>query len=394
MTINPATCSATELTQALVRIASENPNGNEEQIALFIRNWLQSFGVEVIWDEIAPQRCNVVARLRGSSDLPALAYLGHMDTVPAGAGWTQDPFGGEIIDGKLYGRGACDMKSGLAAIMIAFREVVKSVPAPKRDFLMCATIDEEGPTMMGAVRLIENGLVDANSLVVATEPTANQLITAGKGVMWYRLEAQGKMAHAGNPYVGADANHALALALAACKDTFAALTHDHAILGKAFLTIGQMSGGAKTNVVPDLACAEIDTRLVPPMTTAETETMLRQAATAAAAAVKGASLSLTPATIDRPPVEADHDSPVVQAFVRALEEVTGSTPAYGGFAAYTDAGIIAAQTGNRHCILYGPGHLEQAHTADEYVLVDEIEEAARVLTRAATELVGDFPAGV
>lgn len=377
-----STDTAAGLTRALLRIRSENPTTTEADAAEFIAGWFHRLGVEVEVDEVVPGRPNVVARLRGRGG-PALAYLAHQDTVPAGSGWTQDPFGGEVVDGKMYGRGAADMKSGLAAVMIAMKQVVEAGIAPSRDFLVCATVDEEGAKMLGAVHLVEKGLLDKDSFVVATEPTALQLVSAHKGVMWYRIETSGKMSHAGTPYIGADANHGLAAAILAVKERFASLPYDHPILGKAYLTVGQMAGGAKTNVVPDRAWAEVDTRLVPPMTTPETEQMLRQAVEEAAATVPGVTGSLSVVTINRPPVEARADSPVLAAFTGAFRQVTGREVVKAGFPAYTDAAIVSAMTGNEHCVLFGPGHMEQAHTADEYVPVEEVEIAANVLGRAA-----------
>ena len=377
------TDTATGLTQALVRIRSENPTGNEQACADFVEGWLRRLeGVEVTVDEVAPGRPNVIARLPGG-DEPALAYIAHMDTVPAGEGWTVDPFGGIIREGRLYGRGASDMKGGLAAVMIALRDVAAAKIKPRRDLLVCATVDEEGAGMIGAVRLEKQGLVDASSLLVATEPTGLTLVVAQKGVMWYRVQTRGKMAHAGNPQLGADANHGLALALAELKRRFAALPYDHPQLGRPALTIGQMGGGAKTNVVPDHAWAEVDTRLVPPMTTAEAEEMIREVVEREAAKVPGVSGTVGVVTIDRPPVEARQDSPVVLAFGEAFRQVTGQDVRQAGFPAYTDAAIIAAMTSNPNAVLFGPGHLEQAHTIDEYTPVDEVETAARVLTRTA-----------
>jgi succinyl-diaminopimelate desuccinylase len=378
--------SAVGLTQALVRIHSENPTGTEQECALFVAEWFRRLGVEVIVDEIAPGRPNVIARLRGTGG-PALFYLGHTDTVPAGSGWTEDPFGGVLKEGRIYGRGASDMKGGLAAIMIALKQVVEAGIKPTRDFLVCATIDEEGPKMQGAMRLVEKGLVNKDSLIVATEPTALDLVVAQKGVMWYRVETKGKMSHAGTPHIGADAAHGLAAAIVALKERFANLPHDHPQLGKASITIGQMAAGKKTNVVPDYAWAEVDTRLVPPITTTSAEEMIREVVENAARTVPGISVNVSVVTIDRPPVETRPDSPLLGAFAQAFRNVVGREIKHAGFPAYTDAAIISAALGNQHCVLFGPGHLEQAHTADEYTSADEVETAAQVLAATATALV-------
>ncbi len=373
------------LTQALLRLRSENPTVTEKPIADFIADWFRRLPVEVIVDEAAPGRPNVVARLRGGEG-PALVYVAHVDTVPAGEGWSLDPFGGVLKDGRLYGRGAADMKGGLAATMLAMKQVVEAGLKPKRDFLVCATVDEEGAKMLGAVRLVEKGLVGGDDFVVATEPTGLDLVVAHKGVMWYRIETRGKMSHAGTPHVGADANHGLAAALLALKQRFAELPYDHPLLGRASVTIGQMAGGVKTNVVPAQAWAEIDTRLVPPLTTAAAEQMVREVAAQVPQWVPDVHATVSVVTIDRPPVEASADSPIIAAFGEAFRQVTGKPINQCGFPAYTDAAIISALTGNRHCVLFGPGHMEQAHTVDEFVPAAEVETAAAVLGRTATIL--------
>ncbi|MDA8218149.1 MAG: M20 family metallopeptidase [Dehalococcoidales bacterium] len=379
--------TALGLTQALVRIPSENPIGKEAECARFVAEWFRRLGVTVTVDELAPGRPNVIARLPGGSE-PPLVYLAHLDTVPAGQGWSVDPFGGIVHDGRLYGRGAADMKSGVAAAMMAMKQIAESGIVPKRDFLVCATVDEEGASMLGAVDLVKRGLVGADALIVASEPTSLDLVVAQKGVMWYRLETWGKMAHAGTPHIGADALYGLAKAIVAIKEAFAALPYDHPILGRATVTVGQAAGGVKTNVVPDQAWAEIDTRLVPPLMPAAAESMIREVVEAAASSVPGVQGAVSVVTIDRPPVEASADSPLLPAFAEAFKEATAKEIRQSGFPAYTDAAIIAAMTGNPNCVLFGPGHLEQAHTVDEFVPVEEIEVAAAVLGRTAAILLG------
>ncbi|MHB1131719.1 MAG: M20 family metallopeptidase [Chloroflexota bacterium] len=371
------------LTQALVRLRTQNPTDAEAECAAFVADWCRRAGIAATVEEVLPGRPNVIVRLPGEGHAPALAYLAHMDTVPAGQGWTVDPFGGEVREGKLYGRGAADMKSGLAASLLALKYVADRGLRLRRDFLVCATIDEEGAHMYGASRLIEQGLLDKDTLMVAAEPTSLDLVVAQKGVMWYKLETFGKMSHAGNPDVGADAMHGLAEVILELKRRFAALPHNHPLLGRNSVTIGQCAAGQKTNVVPDYAWAEIDTRLVPPMTTREAEQIVQEVVAEAAARVPGVRGQASTVTIDRPPVETGADSPLLGAFGRAFAEVVGRPVAHIGFPAYTDAAIAAAVTGNQNCVLFGPGHLREAHTVDEYVPVDEIGVAAAVLGRAA-----------
>ncbi|MHB8926124.1 MAG: M20 family metallopeptidase [Bacillota bacterium] len=380
--------SVTELTQALVRIPSENPTGSEEKIGEFVAGWLKSVpGVEVITYEVRPGRPNVIGVLRGETREPGLAYLGHMDTVPRGEGWVHGPFDGTIDGGKLYGRGSTDMKGGLAAILVALKNAAASGRRPRKDFIVCATMDEEGTDMLGAVDLVKQGYVGRETMVVATEPTGLELLTAHKGVIWYEIVTRGKNAHAGNPQHGVDAIHGMAKVLAALKDRVAALPYDHPILGRPSVTYGKIEGGEKTNVVPDRCRVEVDMRLVPPMTIPSSADLLRQVTSEVTAGFPGLRAEFRQINIDRPPVETDPASPVIDGCKSAFAAVTGTKMKVAGFPAYTDAAIISAITGNPHCALFGPGRLEQAHTIDEFVSPAELETAAAVLTEAARRLI-------
>ena len=189
---------AVELTRELVRLPSENPPATEQRVGEFVAQWLRRVpGVEVEVFEVQPGRSNVVGRLRSGSSAPAVAILAHMDTVPVGDGWSKDPFGGEIEHGRLYGRGSCDMKAGLACAMVALKRAAAQKSSPRRDILVCATVDEEGSHMLGGMDLIRHGIVDKDSFVVATEPTGLEIIIAHKGLVWLEVEAIGKLAHAG-----------------------------------------------------------------------------------------------------------------------------------------------------------------------------------------------------
>ncbi len=376
-----------DLTRNLVRIPSENPSGSEQEIARYITQWMSTLpGVEVINEEVLPGRPNVLGILRGKENRCGLAYLGHMDTVPCGSGWNCDPFGGMVKEGKLHGRGAADMKGGLAAILMALHNLALSGQKPKRDFLVCATMDEEGPEMLGAVDLVKKGYIDQETLVVATEPTGNELHTCHKGLVWYEIQVQGKSAHAGNPYLGVDAIHGMSQVLTTLKKRLLTLDYNHPTLGRPTLTYGKIQGGVKTNVVPASCRAEIDLRLVPPMTLQGTAEFLSQVLNEVTASFPGLKASYRQINNDRPPLEAPPSSPVISAFQDAYRTVTGREVKLGGFPAYTDASIISTMTGNPHCVLFGPGHLEQAHTIDEFTPTKELLEAETVLTEAAKRL--------
>ena len=260
---------AVKLTQELIKIPSENPVGTEEAIGEFIYKWLNKLNVEVKKEEVEPGRFNIVAKLPGEVSHPNLVYIAHMDTVPIGEGWTHEPFSAEIIDGKLYGRGSADMKGGVAAAMVAFKRIVLSKKKLKNDFIFIASVDEEGFEMKGALAAIKNGWVNRDSYVIATEPSGLTVMTAHKGPVWYEIITHGKASHAGNPQFGIDAIHAMAETLTALKQIVYELPYEDNLLGKPTVTIGKIYGGGKTNIVPAECKAEIDLRLIVPMTIAD-----------------------------------------------------------------------------------------------------------------------------
>jgi succinyl-diaminopimelate desuccinylase len=379
--------AAVELTRELVRIPSENPPATEQRVAEFVADWLRRVpGVEVEVCEVRPGRPNVIGRLRAGSGTPALAILAHMDTVPAGDGWTKDPFGGTIENGRLYGRGACDMKAGLAAAMLTLKHAAASTSKRKRDLLVCATVDEEGSHMLGGVDLVSRGIVDERTYIVATEPTGLEIIVAHKGLVWLEVEAAGKLAHAGNPQYGVDAVRAVATFVTEFHSKVMALPHEHGRLGRLTATFSGIQGGIKTNVVPDHARLEIDVRLPPPMTIAGVHRLAQEAAEIAERKVPGARVSYRQINNERPPVEADEKSELVSALCASVERITRRPAVLAGFPAYTDASVIQARTGNRHGLVFGPGALAQAHTADEYVPLDQVDACAAILRETVSSL--------
>ncbi len=364
------------LTRDLVRIPSENPASTESGVSDFVHRWCAALpAVEVERQQVQPGRDNVVARLRSGASAPAFVMLAHMDTVPVGDGWTHDPFGGEIVDGRLYGRGSCDMKSGLAVAMAVLAGAARQGRKPSRDIVVCATVDEEGSQMLGGNDLISRGVVQRDSLIVATEPSDLQVVVAHKGLVWMEVKTTGKLAHAGNPHVGIDAVRVAAEFVTRFHRVIAKLPYTHEMLGPATVTFSHASGGIKTNVVPEHARLELDIRLPPPMSIAEVHTLVGRCAREVESEIPGCRIAFAQFNNERPPVEADRASDIVRVMTEAAQAVTGRSDVVAGFPAYTDASVVQARTGNRSAVVFGPGRLAQAHTVDEYVPVDHIEKA-------------------
>ncbi|HHW06294.1 MAG TPA: M20 family metallopeptidase [Clostridia bacterium] len=375
-----------DLARELVRIPSENPTGTEKEIGEYVFDWLKRAGIEVWKEPVEGERFNVLARIKGETgDVPSLIWLAHLDTVPAGEGWTKDPFGGEIIDGRLYGRGSADMKGGLAAAMVALRRLASQGFKPRGDLLLVASVDEEGPHMLGAMDVYRKGFASKDCYLVAVEPSDLKILAAHKGPLWYRLEVKGKMAHAGMPQQGIDAIHGMSAVLLRLKEAVQALPYDDDLLGRATVNIGKIRGGVKTNVVPDYCYAEVDLRATYPMTVEEADAVIDRALQEGVAPVPGAVAAWQRLGLKRPPQKIPADSPLLRSFRAAAQAVLGRAE-IAGFPAYTDAAIIASLVGSPHCLTFGPGSLSQAHAVDEFVPVQQLPLAAQVLAQAAVHL--------
>lgn len=378
---------AIALTQTLVRINSENPLHSEAEIASYVCDWLSELPRgSVVTQLVEDHRPNVIATLPAESNEPPLVYIAHMDTVPIGDHWTKDPLGGEIIDGKLYGRGACDMKSGLAVAMTSFAAVARSDCTLRRPFVVIASVDEEGAMMRGVNALVDEGMISSQHLVIATEPSDLEVVTAHKGLAWIEVEFRGRLAHAGNPEVGVDAVRAGAEFITLIKREIDDLPHDHPLLGRTEVTFSRFEGGIKTNVVPDYARIELDVRIPLPLGLEDINAIVNRCCSKVEEIVPGVRTSFRRFNNERPPVEADAEGDFARSLLVNLEQETGAPGRTSVFPAYTDASVVQARTGNHNCLVFGPGRLQEAHTVDEFVSVDQIDKAASVLTQLAFDL--------
>ncbi len=393
---------AWRLAQELVRIDSSDPGAYEDEIERFIKRLIEQQlaqldssaldAVQIEELEVLPGRRNLKVTVPGQSDEPRLVYICHMDTVTLGDGWDADiaPLGAVVRDGKLYGRGACDMKGGLACAIAALVHTLERVASdgalPRRGFSLICSVDEED-FMRGSEAAIDAGWVGSREWVLDTEPTDGQIQVSHKGRTWFEIEMAGVTAHASQPWKGADAVAAMAEVVCSLRRTFATLPL-HEELGPSTITFGQIEGGYRPYVVPDHAKVWVDMRLTPPTDTAAATRMVEQAIVAAEAAVPGCHGSYT-ATGDRPAIERDPASPLLAALKRAADDVTGADTTVGFFTGYTDTAVIAGKTGNRNCMSYGPGSLALAHKPNEYVPHADINRCQQVLIALADNVLWD-----
>lgn len=393
---------AWRLAQDLVKIDSSDPGAYEGEIEHFIKRLIEQQlaqlgssaldAVQVEELEVLPGRRNLKVTVPGQSDEAQLVYICHMDTVTLGDGWEADtpPLGAVVRNDRLYGRGACDMKGGLACAIAALVHTLERVAAdgalPRRGFSLICSVDEED-FMRGSEAAIDVGWVGSREWVLDTEPTDGQIQVAHKGRTWFEIEMAGVTAHASQPWKGADAVAAMAEVVCSLRRTFATLpVHDE--LGPSTITFGQIEGGYRPYVVPDHAKVWVDMRLTPPTDTTAAINIVEQAIAAAEDAVPGCHGSYT-VTGDRPAIERDPSSPLLAALKRAADGVTDTDTTVGFFTGYTDTAVIAGKTGNRNCMSYGPGSLALAHKPDEYVPHADIVRCQNVLIALADNTLWD-----
>lgn len=393
---------AWRLAQELLRIDSSDPGAYEGEIEHFIKRLIEQQlaqldspvldAVQIEELEVLPGRRNLMVTVPGLSDEPRLVYICHMDTVTLGDGWNAGipPLGAIVRDDKLYGRGACDMKGGLACAIAALVHTPERVAAdgalPRRGFSLICSVDEED-FMRGSEAAIDTGWVGSREWVLDTEPTDGQIQVAHKGRTWFEIEMTGVTAHASQPWKGADAVAAMSEVVCALRHAFAALpVHDE--LGSSTVTFGQIEGGYRPYVVPDHAKVWVDMRLTPPTDTAAAINLVERAIVAAEAAVPGCHGSYT-ATGDRPAIERDPSSPLLATLKCVTDDVTDADTTVGFFTGYTDTAVIAGKTGNRNCMSYGPGSLALAHKPNEYVPHADIIRCQNVLIALADNTLWD-----
>ena len=367
------TSTARTILESLVKVPSVT--GEEMRLADTVAGWCRAAGLETVLREIEPGRPNVVAHRR-TGRRPVLLMTGHLDTVPVGEGWTRDPFGADVESGRLYGRGASDMKAGLAAMLAALVDLHAAGEQPAGDVVFAGVIGEEEDSA-GTLALIADGITADRALLA--EPTALELIRSGRGIVNYTLTIAGASAHASSPQLGRNAIVAAAHVVQALEQLSARLAErPHPAFGPPNLTVGTIHGGTRPYVVPDLCVVEVDRRVNP----GESPEMVRAEAEAVLEAVRQRIPWLVADFTfgsEYFPFELAEDDPLVQSALAAMR-AAGLQPRVGTWRAASDAGLLVGRAGIP-CVLFGPGDTSQAHRPDEFVDLAEVEVASQVCSR-------------
>jgi acetylornithine deacetylase/succinyl-diaminopimelate desuccinylase family protein len=363
--------------------APDEPPYYEHRVTDYLESLLKNWGLPTERTEVHPGRDNLLTRLDGVSSQnkrPLILFEVHQDTVPV-EGMEVSPFGGEIQEGKLYGRGACDVKGGMTAMLAA---LVLLMDAPQRscDLAIAFTINEEfGFT--GATKLVETWssgqsrlLPRAPDAIIVAEPTMLDVVIAHKGVVRWRCTALGRAGHSSQPQRGQNAIYAMARAISAFEEVAHSLTSAtaHPLLGQPSLNVGTITGGVSVNTVPDRCTIEIDRRLLPH----ESPQDVYQSIVASVAGKMGAGDRL------------EHAAPFITSRGLSNTRNAGLAKALGDLArAQSSAGkLIGVPFGTDAAsfdaaevpvVVFGPGDIAQAHTADEWIELSQIDEAAEIL---------------
>lgn len=371
---------AVALTRALVQIDSRNPTlsadgPGERNMALALGRVLEKWGFSVeVGDSDRP---NLIARI-GPRDTPAIMFAGHLDTVGV-EGMTHDPFSGDIKDGRLYGRGSCDMKSGLAAMCVAaLAASMKAESSATRQIVIAAVTDEEYESL-GMRAMLDSGV--RAEYAILTEPTRLAICPAHRGFVWSEIEFTGRAAHGSRWDIGIDAIRHAGLVLTGVDDLDAGELQNrtHPLLGRGSIHASTIVGGIGMSTYPDKCILRIERRTIPGESADDSLTELRSICDQVRA--RRPDLDATVRLIAaQEPSDVQVDAPVVRALVKALEGEQLPAPVEG-LSAWTDAALLNAA--GIPAVCFGPGDIALAHAAEEFVPVDEIEKATRVLTRVA-----------
>jgi succinyl-diaminopimelate desuccinylase len=395
----------------LVRMPTINPPGDAyDACAHFIGEDLRQRGFEVEYiaadgrpeHTAARPRVNVVGSRRGGNG-PVVHLNGHFDVVPPGEGWTVDPFGGIVRDGRLYGRGACDMKAGIAAAIFSAEAIRRAGVLVPGAVEISGTVDEESGGFAGVAYLAERGRLakGRTDFVIIPEPLDVDRICIGhRGVYWFEIAARGRIGHGSMPFLGANAIDGMSRVIEAIRTGLEPLLAGretampvvpelarHATINVNGIEGGQPVDGIQTPCVADVCRAVFDRRFLIEegfeAARAEIEALIARVAPLAA----GVRFDLRDLMIVHP-TRTPERSPVIAALDRSIRRVLRKPPQLVASPGTYDHKHVARIAGVPDCVAYGPGRLDLAHQPDEWCSIDDLLTATKVLALATLDLMG------
>ncbi len=381
------TTAIAKLLQDLVAIPSVNPMGraldpdlcHEGRVTSYLETWLRDRGIDCRRDSVAPGRDNLLARFDAPGRGPLLLLEVHQDTVPVD-GMSIPPFEPTLEHGRLYGRGSCDVKGSMAAMLMAFERLVRERPRGAASVILAFSVDEEF-THIGSTRLAESRL--GADLAIVAEPTSLDLVDCHKGALRWVIRTRGVACHSSSPGRGRNAIYRMAHVIRALETHATALESSmrDPILGPPTFSVGRIEGGQSVNIVPDLCEIEVDRRLIPGETPLDAMMQVRRAIESTLGNLE--LVEFEQPWVHMPPLERNAGA-WLDRLSSAVSRATGRQPQVRGVPFGTDAGPLGAS--GTPCVIFGPGNIDQAHTKDEWISLDEVDQAAEAYYQMALGL--------
>jgi succinyl-diaminopimelate desuccinylase len=361
----PAVLDPRALTRELLAFNTINPPGMERACARRLGALLEGAGFRVAYHEFAEARTSLVAEIGGDSAKAPICFTGHIDTVPLGhAHWAHDAFAGETDGDRLYGRGATDMKSGIAAIVAAAIELAPRLARGPGIVVVITAGEEVG--CEGAKFLADRKLLDRAGAIVIAEPTANYPYIGHKGLAWFEIETTGVTAHGSMPEVGDNAILKMARVIGDLEG-FRFPLESHAVMGKPTLNVGTIHGGLNTNSVPDEARITVDTRTVPGIDHAHLCGSLEKLLAPRGARVRK--------IVDTPALYTEPANAWVQEVFEVCTPFLDARPTPKTITFSTDGADLKRGFGGPPAVILGPGEPRLAHQTDEWCSMQRIDQS-------------------
>ena len=385
----PNRSEVVEILSRLVAAPSVNPLGaptteppyGEARVAEVVEDYLGNIGIPSRRQEVLPGRFNVLGTLEPPQFRKTLIWEAHMDTTKV-EGMTIPPFEPTVEDGKLYGRGSCDTKGSLAAMLVALKMLSRRQGSLRTRVVLVASVDEE--TSFGGVkRFVELG--GKGDLALVGEPTSLDLVVAHKGAVRWRIITHGKAAHSARPELGSNAIYKMARVVTAIEEgVIPRLSNkSHPLLGNPTISVGTIEGGQQSNIVPDRCAIQIDRRLLPGEAPEDAVDEVKRVVSESLAGIPESDIEFEEPSLVDFALDGSPDDPQVKTVASVVRKIVPDSQVTGVNYG-TDASKLAR--GGTPSLVFGPGDIAYAHSAVEFVPIDEVVQAAHVYAQIALEM--------
>ena len=364
------------LAQQLIRIPSDETAG-EQEVCDYLESVLKSLGMKIKIQQVKPNRPNIIAEVVGNNSGKVIMLNGHIDTVPIGDidKWSVDPYGGNIKNNKLFGRGATDMKGSIASMIIAIKYMMNNITNFNGKIIFTGVMAEE-TTGIGTQKVVEDNI--KADMAIVGEPSDEKIYRAHKGTMWFNLFSYGKLEHSSESDSGS--NNAIINMMKLIEEINKISKElemiDNDLVGHPTINVGLIEGGTKQNMIADSCKVSIDRRVLPGEDPDKILDELRVRFNKLRSTDSRLEFDIKKDTI-REAVEVSESEQIVQELKKALNKVFNKDTIVSGMKATTDMSILVNQ-GKIPSVIYGPGFIKQAHTIDEFIEVERLIKSSEV----------------